>query len=53
MCRAVKARVLPLIAAMLLQVIGDWVKQHTLAEVLAAMAEARVPSGDCPPPPLI
>ncbi|KAK9803728.1 hypothetical protein WJX73_007916 [Symbiochloris irregularis] len=27
------------------QVIGDWVKQRTLSEVLAAMAEARVPSG--------
>lgn len=27
------------------QVIGDWVKQHTLDEVLQAMGEARVPSG--------
>ena len=28
-----------------MQVIGDWVASHTHEEVLAAMAEARVPSG--------
>lgn len=28
------------------QVIGDWVASHTHDEVLAAMAEARVPSGE-------
>lgn len=27
------------------QVLGDWVAERTLDEVLAAMAEARVPSG--------
>ena len=32
-----------------MQVIGDWVAAHTQEEVLAAMAEARVPSGKaCP-----
>ncbi len=30
---------------LLIQVIGDWVASHTHEEVLAAMAEARVPSG--------
>jgi hypothetical protein len=30
---------------LLIQVIGDWVALHTHEEVLAAMAEARVPSG--------
>ena len=30
---------------MMLQVIGDWVASHTQSEILAAMAEARVPSG--------
>ena len=29
----------------LLQVIGDWVASPTQTEVLAVMAEARVPSG--------
>ena len=28
-----------------MQVIGDWVASHTHEEVLAAMADARVPSG--------
>ena len=28
-----------------MQVIGDWVASHTHKEVLAAMGEARVPSG--------
>ena len=27
------------------QVLGDWVKSHTLDEVMAAMKEARVPAG--------
>ena len=27
------------------QVLGDWVKRHTLNEVMAAMKEARVPAG--------
>ena len=36
----------------LMQVIGDWVALHTLEEVLAAMAEARVPSGLCCHPSL-
>lgn len=31
-----------------LQVIGDWVAAHTQDEVLAAMAAARVPSGQLP-----
>ncbi len=30
---------------LVIQVIGDWVASHTHEEVLAAMAEARVPSG--------
>ena len=36
----------------LMQVIGDWVALHTHEEVLAAMAEARVPSGLCCHPSL-
>lgn len=34
-----------LVIMYLVQVIGDWVAAHTQDEVLAAMAEARVPSG--------
>ncbi len=30
---------------LVIQVIGDWVASHTHEEVLAVMAEARVPSG--------